>query len=136
MQIGNVGQEFAHRVSTATAAWEWECYSRLGPRTREVMNYALIPISAASVYQYWERRGLDDVLIAADLKRRLKELTGLSYAKCLVGKHVAKAVRRKSVVEAAQGIAFPVVAGNPVFRAGAVGGAGGRSSQGATISSG
>ena len=118
MDVGNVGTlPPGTKLSRASHAWEYECFSRLGPLTRDVLNYALLPISAADVYVFWERRGaLNDARIAEDLKTRVATLTGVPYARAVVqrrygkSKQLGAAVREERLVSAAQGAAVSVVA--------------------------
>jgi hypothetical protein len=59
---------------------------QLGPKTRHVLNYQFIPISAVNVLTMIRRRGLDpikdDAWVARDLKARVQQVTRVSFAHC------------------------------------------------------
>ena len=125
---GNCGDHIpGTSVSTTSHQLEFECFHKLGPKTQAVLNYALIPVSSHEVVIVAQRMGLslkskrDDGVLAADIKRRIKQLTGVSYNKAIVErkreKLVGAAVRSGAVQESANDTAKEVVGRNPVLDA-------------------
>ena len=76
---------------------EFAAFNELGPRTRHVLNYALVPISAVGVYEEWRVRMRVDLItadrqIASDIKKRIKHATGIAFATA----DMSKAKRRNA----------------------------------------
>jgi hypothetical protein len=83
---GNIGQKrTGFKVSIVTCESEFKAFHRLGPETRNVLNYALLPISAYHVLKWVKQRGWDpsdprhDRATAQDLKDRMLRSTGVPY---------------------------------------------------------
>lgn len=91
---GNIGEDVAGATRDMVSSQvDFVAFDRLGPKTQVVLNYALLPISANDVLRHALRQRLDpkdcehDVLIASELKAKLWQLTGVSYAKAIVVRH-------------------------------------------------
>ena len=97
---GNIGESTEGlNIDTSSARWEYNAFSQLGPKTRKVLNYALVPLSASNVLYHARGCGLDpirdDAAIASDIKKKIRQATGVAYSHAVCERKNGKNKRRR-----------------------------------------